>query len=343
MIKLLLAGLVLSMSADASTFRTEAGTAVATSSSSATIPSIPVKPVYAPLPEGPGLAAKYPGDAGIGGDPSVLFFDGFEEVKGGQITHDPQPGDGKNTYHKWDVAYGDCRVSTDSKRAHGGRQCLDWSIPSGPEPTGAGMSKWIPGQRVVFWRYYIWYDKSFPGSHHVGGGIEGRAPGVPHANPGVYPDGKNKITVLLDHWSFEKGTVQPGPQVAYIYHLDQVHEWGEQFYPSGKIQPGTNMYNKLLGDEFIPRRDFIPPKGKWLCREMMVDAGTPGGRDGRVAFWDDGRLAADFHNLRFRTDPNLLLNRVDLNLYESRNNGVHKLRYDDVVAATMYIGPMARK
>lgn len=294
-----------------------------------------------PLPEGPGLAAKYPGDAGIAADPAVLFADGFEGVKGPSLVHDPLPGDGRNTYYAWDQAWGACTVTSSRRRAHAGRRAIDFAIPSGPEPTGAGMSKFIPGQRVVFFRYYTWYDKSFPGAHHVGGAIEARAPGVPHANPGVYPDGKNKITVLLDHWTLEPGIAPPGPQVVYIYHLDQQHQWGEQFYPSGKIQPGTNMHNRLLGDAFTPRPDFTPKKGRWLCRELMVDAGTPGGRDGRVAFWDDGRLAADFPNLRFRTDPALLLNRIDLGCYESRHNGVHKVRFDDVVVATSYIGPMA--
>jgi hypothetical protein len=302
-----------------------------------------LNPIYAPLPSGPGLAANYPGDRGIRADPAVLFADDFEDVRGGRITQDPIPRDEPNRVHAWDKAYGDCAVSTDRRRAHAGRQCLDWSIPSGPEPTGAGISRLIPGQRVVFLRYYVRYDKTFPGAHHVGGAIEARAPGVPHANPGVYPDGRNKISVLLDHWTLDPGIRSPGPQVAYIYHLDQVHQWGEQFYPSGKIQPGTNMHNRLMGDAFVPRPDFTPPLGKWLCRELMVDAGTPGGRDGRVAFWDDGRLAADFPNLRFRTDPNLLLNRIDLGCYESRNNGVHKVRFDDVVVSTAYIGPMSKR
>jgi hypothetical protein len=32
----------------------------------------------------------------------------------------------------------------------------------------------------------------------------------------------------------------------------------------------------------------------------MVEANTPGRTDGRIAFWLDGVLAADFPNLRFR-------------------------------------------
>ncbi len=338
MIRASLIVLLLPAFGSAATFRTEANGAVATSSSSATVPSgsVPV-----PLPSGPGLAAKYPGDKGIAADPAVLFADGFEAVDGDRLTTGVASDDRKGWNHPWDMAWGPLPVSKGKGRANSGKRALDLATPSGPQPTGAGISKFLPvKQRVVFYRYYTYYDKTFPGGHHVGGAIEARAPGVPHANPGVYPDGKNKITVLLDHWTLEPGIASPGPQVAYIYHLDQVHQWGEQFYPSGKIQPGTNMHNKLMGDAFVPRPDFTPAKGKWICQELMVDAGTPGGRDGRVAFWADGELKADFVNLRFRTDPELLLGRIDLGCYESRDNGVHKVRFDDVVVATAYIGPM---
>lgn len=66
---------------------------------------------------------------------------------------------------------------------------------------------------------------------------------------------------------------------------------------------------------------------------------TAGRRDGRVAFWIDGRLA-DSPNLRFRTVEALRINRAGVGLYESRNNGPHRVWIDDVVVATAYIGPM---
>ena len=39
-------------------------------------PALPIR--AAPLPSGPGLAARYPGDAGIASDPRVLLFEDFE-------------------------------------------------------------------------------------------------------------------------------------------------------------------------------------------------------------------------------------------------------------------------
>ena len=37
------------------------------------------------LPEGDGIAAKYPGDQGIEGDPEVVLADGFEEAFAGVV------------------------------------------------------------------------------------------------------------------------------------------------------------------------------------------------------------------------------------------------------------------
>jgi hypothetical protein len=71
----------------------------------------------------------------------------------------------------------------------------------------------------------------------------------------------------------------------------------------------------------------------------MVAANTPGKRDGRVAFWVDGKLGGDFPNLRFREVKELKLNHVVLLAHSSRTPSVQTMWYDDVVAATSYIGP----
>jgi hypothetical protein len=73
--------------------------------------------------------------------------------------------------------------------------------------------------------------------------------------------------------------------------------------------------------------------------ELMVQANAPGRRDGRIAFWFDGRLAGDFPNLRFRIVDALKINRAYVAMYESRDNGFLRAWVDDVVIATTYIGP----
>ncbi|HSV73846.1 MAG TPA: hypothetical protein VLH79_08815 [Chthonomonadales bacterium] len=290
------------------------------------------------LPEGPGIAARYPGDAGIARHPAVLFADGFETVTGERLSDGlrEDEADRSRWNHAWDHAWGGSRAV---RHAHTGRQAVELATPGAGS---VGLTRNLhPGRERLFMRYYIRYAPDFPGAHHVGGAIEARAPGVPHANPGVPASGANKITVLLDHWTFEPGMTPPGPLVAYVYHMDQQHQWGEQFYPSGRIQPQENERRRLFGDAFVPRPDLTPQLDRWICLELMVDAGAPGARSGRVAFWVDGRLRADFPNLRFRTTPDLKLNRVDLQLYESRSTGPRRVWIDDVVVATQYIGPLS--
>jgi hypothetical protein len=73
----------------------------------------------------------------------------------------------------------------------------------------------------------------------------------------------------------------------------------------------------------------------------MVKANTPGKRDGRVAVWVDGKLVADFQNLRFRDIESLKIDRFALSFHIKTNpKEVTKKWYDNVVAATSYIGPM---
>ena len=153
-------------------------------------------------------------------------------------------------------------------------------------------------------------------------------------------DGSNKFGVLLDTWRPQQQIPSPGHLVTYVYHMDQGNRWGDQFFPSGRVIPPDR---ELFGEQFVSRPDFIPERDRWYCYELMVKANVPGERDGRVAFWVDGRLVGDFPNLRFRNVASLKSNRIALGFYTD-NRRVRKdvtMWYDDVVAATSYIGPEA--
>ena len=73
----------------------------------------------------------------------------------------------------------------------------------------------------------------------------------------------------------------------------------------------------------------------------MVQANTPGQRNGRIAFWLDGKLLADFPNLRLRDVDTLKIDRFGLSFHIGSNPaGATKKWYDNVVAASSYIGPV---
>jgi hypothetical protein len=93
------------------------------------------------------------------------------------------------------------------------------------------------------------------------------------------------------------------------------------------------------------RKVQTPDRDRWICYEFMVKANTPGQRDGRIAFWIDGRLAADFPNLRLRDVPTLKANIISLGLYTMNGaiKGPCTMWFDDAVAATSYIGPVLKR
>jgi hypothetical protein len=291
------------------------------------------------LPEGYGIAAKHPGDQGIERDPAVVFADDFEATKTGLMPGGYRKGDEK----KWDDSWGRCIVTDKAENVHSGKKALEMAVPRpGPKSTGAAVQRNLEeGFDALFLRYYAKFGKDndvFHGGAHNGGLIDARARGVPVGCAGVRADGSNKYCAMLDTYRPEEKLPSPGPLVVYCYHMDQGGRWGDQFYSSGRILPNGP---ELFGEEFVPRADFIPEQGRWYCYELMARANTPGKRDGRVAFWVDGKLRGDFPNLRLRSVETLKGNVINLNVHAG-NFRVKRdifMWFDDVAVATAYIGP----
>jgi len=283
------------------------------------------------LPEGnQGIASKYPGDRGIGKDPAVLFHDDFEA--GHPRRH------WTRMYHLENI-----RIASEPENVHGGARAVELSVPKGPDEVSNELIKELkPAQDVVFLRYYSKFDKGFDqtGSSHNGGYLAALAPKVPFATPGIKADGRNKFIVSFENWRDDAKTPSPGHQNVYIYHPEQRSEWGDHFFPSGMVLPFSSRPGNF-GTSFVPRPEVLPELDRWYCYEMMMQANTPGQRDGRIACWVDGKMIADFTNLRLRDVADLKINwaAVDLHIKSSpiRQN---KKYYDDVVIATSYIGPV---
>jgi hypothetical protein len=112
----------------------------------------------------------------------------------------------------------------------------------------------------------------------------------------------------------------PGQWLIYCYHPEQRGRYGDNFYPEPK---------------------FLVERDRWYCCELMVKANTVGQRDGRIAFWVDGKLKGDFAGLRLRDVDSLKINFLSIGFYIG-NNRVrdNRMWFDDVVVATSYIGPI---
>jgi hypothetical protein len=288
----------------------------------------------AELPEGPGLAAQYPGDAGIERDAAVVFADGFEEIEDVVIETTAYEQRGK----RWDGAWGLLRITREPERVHSGRQALEISHQSMPARSHGAEKNIGPGCEALFVRYYLMYDREFPGLHHSGMAIAGFPEGVPSGeSTGVRPNGRNHFTVGIDAVLRDRTGTPPGVLEIGCYHMDQGRKWGDLLFATGEVYPRSNQW--LLGQDFVPRPQLTPERGRWYCYELMVKVNTPGERDGRVAFWVDGKLAGDFPKLRLRSVPVLKANRINIYTYSSRRRPHTRLWYDDIVAATTYIGP----
>jgi len=285
------------------------------------------------LPEGDtGIAARYPGDVGIEGDPSVVFFDDFEATA--------SPADLRD---RWDVVWNEAtlRIAEEPANVNAGARAVEMIFPRGGE-VGNGLMKHLTVEReVLFLRFYSKFDPALDitgaGSFHNCGSISAHYHVDGMSTPGVPADGTNKFLVSYEAtvWSGPA----PGHLIAYVYHPEQRDNYGDIFFPTGEIMPNTSLPGDF-GDDFVPRPNITPELGRWHSFELMVRANTPGRRDGRIAMWLDGRLIADFPNMRLRDVDSLLIDYLNVGGYINPNDvRENRLWFDDVVAATSYIGP----
>jgi hypothetical protein len=196
---------------------------------------------------------------------------------------------------------------------------------------------------VLYLRYYSKYDTTFDitGSSHNGCDISAGYFVNGGATPGIPANGTNKFLVAYENWRGESATRTPGEMNVYIYHPAQRSNFGDHFFPDGRVMPNTSLPGDF-GAEFVARPNFTPELGRWYCYELMVQANAPGKRDGRVKCWIDGEVIAEFTNLRLRDVDTLKIDRFGLSFHiKSNPNGEAKKWYDDVVAAKSYIGPIA--
>ena len=284
----------------------------------------------APLPDGnSGIASRYPSDAGIGSDPAVIFADDFESYSGAA-----------GLTGRWNQAYhtANIRVATEAGNVFGGAKSLEFTVPRTTSEVSNTVVKFVSPERdALFLRYYARFDGGFNvlGSSHNGSTVSAH-----YCCPGVRADGSNKFLVSFESWRDNTATANPGRLNGYVYHPEQRDIWGDHFFPTGTVLPFSSVPFDF-GPEFVSRPDVTPVLGRWYSYELMVKANTPGQRDGRIAFWLDGQVIADFPNLRLRDTAALKIDRFTLDLHVFGNNlAVAKKWYDNVVAATSYIGPM---
>src|SRR6185369_11404171 len=118
------------------------------------------------LPQGnSGIAARHPGDVGIGSDPDVIFADDFEGY-----TRDA------DLNNRWDAVYQNQYVSitTDAANVYRGAKALQLSLPQQTAELSDAVDKVLSEEQdILFLRYYSKFQPPYDvvGSSHNGSSI----------------------------------------------------------------------------------------------------------------------------------------------------------------------------
>lgn len=310
--------------------------------------------VESALPEGYGLSAMHPGDAGIGSDPAVLFAESFEE------------GGLDATVKRWDEASNEdgkvLALSEDVPPASAGKRSLQMTATLG-ENTGGHLYTRLPREvDQVYVRFYVKFPKKAQYIHHFVhlGGYHPATP-YPQGGAGERPRGDERATTGIEPAGEYGEYPPPGIWNFYAY-------WSEM-----KISADGHYW----GQGLRPMTDAIVPRNTWQCVEVMMKMNsTPDAHDGELALWVDGKLQGHFakgvrrgpwtgmgfklvseggepfEGFRWRTSSDLKINFLWLLHYVTegpyqRNkvanpDPINRVWFDDVVAATEYIGPIKR-
>ncbi len=313
------------------------------------------EPASAPaVPEGPGLAAKYPGDEGIERDPAVIFAENFETKSL------------KDIGERWsEVSNKDGKVlafSDDVPSASGGKRSLEMTGTLG-ENSGGHLYTRFRGEDKAFLRFYTKFAADHAYEHHF---VElgGYHPPTPWPNPraGTLPAGDERVMVFIDAIGWYGRYAPPGIWGLYTY------------WPEMKKSADGNYWGNVLS----PAQPVPIPRDRWLCVELLVKLNSaPESHDGELALWVDGKLVmrfakgmqrgpwsgmgfdlvesngVPFEGLRLRTSLDLKINHLWLEHYVdegaqrqnklSNPNRVNRVWFDDIVVARSYIGPIQKR
>ena len=304
------------------------------------------------LPEGFGLAAKFPYDRNIENHPSVLLKEDFE-IENLDILK-----------KRWEnISNKDGKVLEliqDSPPGSKGEKALKMTATLN-ENTGGHLYKRLSREvDIAFVRFYVKFPKPSAYIHHfVHFGGYNPSTSWPQGGAGERPRGDERVTVGIEPYGFYGKYPPPGAWNFYCY-------WHEM-----KVSAGGRYW----GNSLAPEKPLLIEEDKWQCVEAMLKLNSaPDKRDGEIALWIDGKLAMHikkgtprtqwtgmgfrvvteggepFEGFKWRNNNNLkinffwLLHYVTENAYRQNNiqNPPEKnsVIFDNIVVATEYIGPI---
>jgi hypothetical protein len=309
------------------------------------------------LPEGPGLAAKYPGDAGLADDAAVVFAENFEQ-------------DSLQAVQKrWESVSAAERMelTDDTPAASAGKRSLRMTHVGGGGEGGHLYRRLLPGYDQLYVRFYVKFDPECAPVHHFFhvGGYHPPTP-YPQGGAGQRPRGDERFTVGIEpHGS----------------------AWVWDYYAYWMRMRGSPPRGQTWGNSFVRDPEHKVARDEWICMETMIKLNDPDESNGELALWIDGRRVSHlgpgfprgkwvydkflpgeggdgvrwndqrrgpeyttvpaggepFEGFRWRSDERLKINFLWVLFYMTRvpEGHVSRVSFDDIVVATEYIGPLA--
>jgi hypothetical protein len=285
------------------------------------------------------IAARYPRDKNIASDPAVIFADDFESYT-----------NASQLATKWSkVAHVEhMRIATETGNRFAGAKGLEMSLPISSREVSASLQIKDVNTDTLFVRVYEKWATNYhvAQSNHNGIQISGGTPAGPgRAAPA---NGTGFFTFLLQNILSGRpgGMTDPGYDEIYAYWPKQRSDFGDHWFPDGWVVPGGEgdwLLYPARYDDFRAKPNHLPQRNRWYCYELMVRANTPWLSDGEVKWWVDGKLTADFPDLKIRSIAGLQIETAKILLGANRTTQVTKKWYDNVVIARHYIGPMVSR
>ena len=179
---------------------------------------------------GPGLSDMYPGDNGIGGDPSVIWFEDFEGGALGTITA------------RYDQSQGQSRMALITDAPKG----MALSLTAGGSVQAVDLYKQLPDHDDVYVRWYVKYDANVPW-HHSGMWFGGYNPGMPYPSPmaGNKPAGNDRFSIALEA-AFAINTA--APRLDFYNYWMGMHSW--------MAPPINDNGTAYYGNSFVHQNSF---------------------------------------------------------------------------------------
>ena len=284
---------------------------------------------------GTGISSRYPGDAGIENDSSVIFTEQFEEGTIASVI--PRWGDAKNPEGM--------RFTTDVPPGSPPGHALSIPWVGGGVNNGGHLYKAFPNglPDTIYVRYYMKYPTS-GNYHHAGMQLGGFNPwsAWPDPNAGSKPNGSDRFIAAAEQNN--------------ITHAYEYYDYWMNMHPDGN---GSYWGNFLLNNPSIQANP-----GQWVCLEQMVKMNNPvSAWNGEHALWINGQKVShlgqgfpngNWYGGRFTQDPSgqpfegfqwrssdaLKLNWIWLQNYAPDDPAgfSSQVLFDHVVVATSYIG-----